>query len=159
MGVLHDRISRLIPLGFYIIHICLTSRCASTCWGSWSEYGECTDHCGTHGYQTSTRQVSPPPDCVSWVAQYGCPGNSSRTRACNRMCYNGGTPHDGWCSCTAWYQGTCCETREILFSLAMSHYYLQNATYYAIPKIYLPHSVVDGTSVYGHSVRTHASKD
>ena len=140
MCILYERIDELICVSIYQIYILISGericvrlrisyisyltsrRCAPTCWGSWSEYGTCSDPCGTHGYQTSTRQVSPPSDCVSWVARYGCQGSSSRTRACNRMCHNGGTPRDGWCSCTAWYQGTCCETREILFNVARHHH-------------------------------------
>ena len=89
-----------------IIGACTEVNCA---WGGWSEYGECTDVCGSTGTQTRSRSISRQAKCDG----SGCSGPSTETRKCNRLCYNGGTPQDGYCShCPDKFWGTCCEKRK-----------------------------------------------
>ena len=97
----------LFRVGNYrIFGACTEVNCA---WGGWSDYGECTDVCGSTGTQTRSRVISMQAKCDG----SGCSGPSKETRKCNRFCYNGGTPQDGYCShCPDKFWGTCCEKRK-----------------------------------------------
>ena len=88
-------------------------RCSSrNCrWEGWSQWTSCTAVCGNSGTKTRSRGIAEHADCGG----SGCSGPSSQTTACNRFCYNGGTPQSTYCTCPDEHWGQCCGHRESQF--------------------------------------------
>ena len=84
---------------------CSSVNCA---WGSWSAWSTCNHRCGNAGSHSRSRGVSR----HSYCGGSRCYGSSSQTQACNRFCYNSGTPRAGQCDCTDEYWGNCCDKRK-----------------------------------------------
>lgn len=80
---------------------CSVTNCAVSNWSSWSD---CTVACGLIGTQRRTRNVTRGANCGG-----SCPFALSQVQACNRWCYNGGTPQQTRCICKSGYSGQCCE--------------------------------------------------
>lgn len=72
--------------------------------GHWSSWSGCNLGCGSAGTQWRTRSVVSGPSCGG-----SCPYPLLQYQACNRWCYNGGTPHGGGCSCKGGFTGKCCQ--------------------------------------------------
>ncbi|XP_048588685.1 neurogenic locus notch homolog protein 1 [Nematostella vectensis] len=69
----------------------------------WSTWSSCNHRCGSAGIQTRTRSKTVQQQCGG-----SCLYPLSESRSCNRYCYNGGTPQQGYCSCKPGFTGTCC---------------------------------------------------
>lgn len=77
--------------------------------GHWSSWSGCNLGCGSAGTQWRTRSVVSGPSCGG-----SCPYPLLQYQACNRWCYNGGTPHGGGCSCKGGFTGKCCQGGKYL---------------------------------------------
>ena len=77
-------------------------------WGGWSGWSGCNHPCGGHGTRSSSRGIARHASCGGAP----CRGPSRQVQACNRFCHNGGHPQNGYCSCSAAFRGTCCESSE-----------------------------------------------
>ena len=85
-------------------------RCSavSCIWGGWSGWGGCNHPCGSSGTRARTRGIARGASCGG----ASCSGPSRQVQPCNRFCHNGGHPQNGYCSCSAAFRGTCCQTSE-----------------------------------------------
>ena len=87
-----------------------------TCfWGSWSQWSACSHPCGIEGTQNRNRVKH------NLCGFTGCKGPSEESKACDRLCYTGGTPQPGRCICQDGFWGNCCKYREYisLFSVPL----------------------------------------
>ena len=80
---------------------CTLQSCVVSQWTAWSS---CSQDCGNNGHQTRTRMKIRDERCGG-----SCYYEFSQSQACNRFCYSGGTPQDGYCSCRHGFAGSCCE--------------------------------------------------
>ena len=94
----------LLLIGQVRVQIPCSCSLVNCTWGGWSAWAACSDPCGNAGWKSRSRGISRSRSCGG----SRCSGPSSQTQACNRFCYNGGTPQPGHCDCTEFW-GTCCD--------------------------------------------------
>lgn len=79
---------------------CIRRDCTVSAWSGW---GACTHQCGNNGVSPRTRSKRIREQCKGQ-----CRYHIREARPCNRLCPNGGTPRNGWCSCRSGFTGRCC---------------------------------------------------
>ena len=67
---------------------------------AFSRWSPCSHQCGKSGIKIRTRSKAQRESCGG-----RCPFQMKETVACNRLCPNGGTPRNGWCSCRPGFGG------------------------------------------------------
>lgn len=85
---------------------CYAHNCVIDEWSAWTR---CSHDCGSSGIETRTRRKVEVESCGGT-----CYHTLIETRACNRHCFNEGTPMNGYCKCKEGFTGRCCEHGKLI---------------------------------------------
>ncbi|XP_071943927.1 SCO-spondin-like [Antedon mediterranea] len=100
--IINDKCKCTTPYSGDCCEVCNAVDCTWTQWGEWAS---CDPLCGVDRQRTRERRQNP-----SICGGNPCVGLHLETEDCEPLCYNGGVPSGGSCSCTQEYTGQCCDS-------------------------------------------------